>query len=127
MPQPGKGIQRTENQLELAKLYSKATVFFNPTYEDNFPTTNLEALACGTPVITYKTGGSIEAIDSGTGFVVEQGNINAVKECISIIQNLGKEKYSKTCRMRAEKLYNKKDRFMDYLKLYNSVLLHNNK
>ena len=52
MPQNIKGIKRTENQRELAALYTIADVFFNPTYEDNFPTTNLEALACGTPVIT---------------------------------------------------------------------------
>lgn len=57
-----KGIKRTENQRELAALYTIADVFFNPTYEDNFPTTNLEALACGTPVITYDTGGSPEEI-----------------------------------------------------------------
>lgn len=62
MPQNIKGIKRTENQRELAALYTIADVFFNPTYEDNFPTTNLEALACGTPVITYDTGGSPEEI-----------------------------------------------------------------
>ena len=57
MPQNIKGIKRTENQKELSALYTIADIFFNPTYEDNFPTTNLEALACGTPVITYDTGG----------------------------------------------------------------------
>lgn len=62
MPPNTKGIKRTENQRELAALYTIADVFFNPTYEDNFPTTNLEALACGTPVITYDTGGSPEEI-----------------------------------------------------------------
>ena len=54
------GINRTENQQELAGLYTTADVFFNPTYEDNYPTVNLEAIACGTPVITYDTGGSPE-------------------------------------------------------------------
>ena len=62
MPKNIRGIKRTENQMELAALYTIANVFFNPTYEDNFPTTNLEALACGTPVITYDTGGSPEEI-----------------------------------------------------------------
>ena len=84
-------ICRTQNQLELAMIYSMADVFVNPTYADMFPTVNLEALACGTPVITYKTGGSPEAVGgktsnkSGktvemyeTGAVVENGNLEAL-------------------------------------------------
>ena len=55
------GIERTENIQELVAWYSAADVFVNPTYEDNYPTTNLEAIACGTPVITYDTGGSPES------------------------------------------------------------------
>ena len=69
------GVGRTESISELAEYYSIADVFINPTYADNFPTTNLEALACGTPVITYNTGGSPEAIDEKTGIVVKQGDI----------------------------------------------------
>ena len=64
------GIKRTENQSELAGLYSTADVFFNPTYEDNYPTVNLEAIACGTPVLTYDTGGSIEFVK----FLPEKNN-----------------------------------------------------
>lgn len=57
------GIERTENIQELVAWYSAADVFVNPTYEDNYPTTNLEAIACGTPVITYDTGGSGESAE----------------------------------------------------------------
>lgn len=57
------GIQRTESKEDLAAIYSASTVFFNPTYEDNYPTVNLEAIACGTPVITYRTGGSPEIVE----------------------------------------------------------------
>lgn len=56
------GIQRTNSVVELAQIYTAADVLFNPTYEDNYPTVNLEAQACGTPVITYPTGGSIESV-----------------------------------------------------------------
>ena len=56
------GIKRTNSTKELAEIYTAADVFFNPTYEDNYPTVNLEAQACGTPVITYNTGGSIESV-----------------------------------------------------------------
>ena len=52
---------RTENQKELAEVYSVSNVLFNPTYEDTYPTVNLEALSCGLPVITYNSGGSLES------------------------------------------------------------------
>lgn len=55
------GIERTENIIELAKWYSLADVYFNPTYEDNYPTTNIESIACGTPVVTFNSGGSPES------------------------------------------------------------------
>lgn len=56
-------ISRTESKEELAGFYSTADIFFNPTYEDNYPTVNIEAIACGTPVLTYDTGGSPEFIN----------------------------------------------------------------
>ncbi len=65
IPQKIVGIKRTANMMELAMLYSFATVLFNPTYEDNYPTVNLEAIACKTPVITYDTGGCRETIRNG--------------------------------------------------------------
>ncbi len=55
------GITKTDNQIELSEIYSSADVFLNPTYEDNYPTVNLEAISCGTPVFTYNTGGSPES------------------------------------------------------------------
>ncbi|MCK7645410.1 glycosyltransferase [Shewanella sp. JNE10-2] len=77
------GIHRTDNPIELAEIYSTADVFFNPTYEDNYPTVNLEAIACGTPVITYNTGGSPESVSVDHGFVFAKGDlvsvVNAVK------------------------------------------------
>lgn len=75
------GIERTDNQLELVKLYSISYCFLSLTYEDNYPTVNLEAIACGTPVITYDTGGCKEQINNKTGVVVK--NIDEVIEHIN--------------------------------------------
>lgn len=75
------GIERTESVQELSQFYSAADVFVNPTLEDNYPTTNLEAIACGTPVISYRTGGSGESA-SKYGMVVKKGDINALKAAI---------------------------------------------
>lgn len=117
-----KGIARTENIMELAALYSIATVFVNPTYLDNFPTTNIEALACGTPVITYRTGGSMEAVDSKTGMIVEQGDVDGLKVAIEEIVTNGEDFYKDDCRERAVRLYNKDDRFKDYIELFERLI-----
>jgi glycosyltransferase involved in cell wall biosynthesis len=116
------GITRTESTQELAEFYSSADVFVNPTWEDNFPTTNLEAMACGTPVITYETGGSPEAIDELTGIVVEQGNIHKLMEAIKQIKEKGKQSYSEACVKRAHRLYRKEDRYREYIELYEELI-----
>jgi glycosyltransferase involved in cell wall biosynthesis len=116
------GVERTESVEELAEIYAASDVYVNPTYEDNFPTTNLESLACGTPVITYKTGGSPEAIDDLTGIVVEQGNINKLVDAINQIKEKGKQYYTEACVERAHRLYRKEDRYREYIELYESLL-----
>ena len=116
------GIERTESVEELADLYASCDVYVNPTYEDNFPTTNLESLACGTPVITYKTGGSPEAIDELTGIVVEQGDIGKLIDAIKKVKDKGKQSYSETCVNRAHRLYKKEDRYQEYIELYEQLL-----
>lgn len=116
------GIPRTESIQQLRDLYASALVFVNPTWDDNFPTTNLEALACGTPVITYRTGGSPEAISSETGLVVEQGDIQGLVKAIEKICQKGKDTYSKACRDRAVQYFNKEERFQEYVDLYNQIL-----
>ncbi len=116
------GIKRTQNVKELAELYSTTDVFVNPTFEDTFPTTNLEALACGTPVITYRTGGSIEAVSKDTGIIVEKGNVEQLLQAIKTIQNKGKNYYSAKCRERAVNLFDKNERFKEYLYLYDDLL-----
>ena len=111
---------RTSNQNELVQLYSQSDVFVNPTYADTFPTTNIESLACGTPVITYRTGGSPEILSPETGIVVELGDVNALADAI---KRMRKQPFSsKSCRQRAERLYNKNERFADYIRLYNSLI-----
>ena len=118
------GIQRTQNVKALVDLYSGANVLINPTYADTFPTVNLEALACGTPVVTYRTGGSPEAIDENTGFVVEQGNIKEMAEAVKIICGNGKNYYTEPCRQRAEACFDKDTCFEKYVELYEDLLNH---
>lgn len=108
-------IHHTHNQTELAEIYTAADVFINPTREDNFPTVNMESLACGTPVITFDTGGSPEIIDDTCGSVVECDNISILKE--EIICVCMKKTYPKEACLDRAKAFDKNERFKEYLDL----------
>lgn len=114
LPEQIIGLERTSNLQELLELYSSAYVFLNPTYEDNFPTTNLEAIACGTPVITYRTGGSPEALSENTGIVVEKGDLNTVIQAIDTGE-IGKIKPILPEKFRKNNMIN------EYMNLYRKI------
>lgn len=114
------GIRRTQSVAELVKLYSSATALINVSHSDTFPTVNLEALACGTPVVTYQTGGSPEAVDSRTGIVVDRGDVEAMaRAVVSLTDN---PLSSAACRNRAENCFNRHTQFLKYIDLYTSCL-----
>ncbi len=112
-------IEKTNSIQELAEFYSMADIFINPTIEDNFPTTNLEALACGTPVITYNTGGSPESIIENCGCVVKKGDIIGLSSAIKEFKLSNKIK--EAC-INNSKKYDKHKKFEEYINLYNSYL-----
>lgn len=114
------GIERTESIDELAQYYSLADVFFNPTFEDNFPTTNIESLACGTPVLTYQTGGSPEIIDENTGWVVEQRDLDTVYSILKAIDKQTKPVLE--CRTRALAFFNQEKKFSEYIDVYKKYI-----
>lgn len=113
-------IHRTQNQTELAEIYTAADVFANPTREENYPTVNMECLACGTPVITFKTGGSPEILDETCGSVVPCDDIDAME---MEIRRICEEKpFSKeTCLNRA-KSFDMNKRFEEYVDLYKNLI-----
>ena len=109
-------IHRTNNQIELAEIYSVADLFVNPTREDSYPTVNMEALACGTPVITFKTGGSPEILDEACGVVVEKDNIDALQGEILRIRE--EKPYSQEACLNRAKQFDEKEKFLKYIDLY---------
>lgn len=112
-------IPKTNSIQELADFYSISDLFINPTIEDNFPTTNLEALACGTPVITYDTGGSSEAVSPKCGCIVKKGDIMEMVNAIKTFDFNSKTR--ENCFARSRK-YNKYEKFEEYIKLYHDCL-----
>ena len=113
------GIASTANQQELVDLYSKSNVLINPTYADTYPTINLEAIACGTPVVTYKTGGSPESISEETGIVVNQGDVVGMAAAIESLRK--KPLSSEVCRKYAIENFDKDRCFMSYVRLYEQL------
>lgn len=109
-------IHRTQNQAELAEIYSAADVFVNPTREDNYPTVNMEALACGTPVVTFRTGGSPECVDERCGLVVEKDDLDAFLKAIMHMHGSSRFLHQ-DCLRRATEFESRK-RFEECLKLY---------
>lgn len=115
-------VPRTQSAGELALWYNISDVVLSLSKGETFGMTIAEAYACGTPVITYNNSAQPELITEGTGFVVESGNISEVYDKIRVIKKKGKTHYSKACRERAMKMYNKAERFQDYINIYNELL-----
>ena len=113
-------IHRTQNQRELAEIYCAADLFVNPTREENYPTVNMESLACGTPVLTFRTGGSPEIIDESCGSVVACDDLDAMeKEILRICEELPYTK--KDCLKRAV-YFDQNERFKEYFELYGRII-----
>lgn len=121
------GLPPTSCREDLAKIYSMADVFMNPTLQDTFGLTSVEAQSCGTPSIVYRTGGAPETVDEKTGVIVEKNDIKALKDAVLTIQATLNRKNDKrfkslTCRERAVRLFEQKDRFNEYINLYESLI-----
>lgn len=108
-------IHRTQNQKELAEIYTAADVFVNPTREDNFPTVNMEALACGTPVVTFDTGGSKEILNEMVGAYVPAGDIEGLERRIHHFCSV--QSNHKNYEIAAAK-YDEKRRYEEYVIIY---------
>ena len=116
------GIRKTNDIHELVQIYTAADVFVNPTLEDNFPTTNIEALACGTPVVTFDTGGCGEIVAEDCGRVVPKGDLEKLFDAVQNIKEQGKNVFTGNCIVRAQRNFNKNDRYKEYIQLYGEKL-----
>lgn len=112
-------IHQTESQKELARIYSAADVFVNPTRDEALGMVNLESLACGTPVITFQAGGSPECIDEQCGMVVPIDDVDALVDAIKMICESNKYDWQ-DCVDRA-RLFSQELVYLEYIKLYNCV------
>lgn len=112
-------LSPTNSLEELAKIYQKASVFVNPTLADNFPTTNIEALACGVPIVTFQTGGSAECLADGCGLAVPKMDYQSLLDAvIEVCEN--ENVYSEEkCKARAK--YFSLEQYDIYNEIYNRI------
>lgn len=122
LPEKVVTIERTADVSALVRLYSGATALVNPTWQDNYPTVNLESISCGTPVVTYRTGGSVESVTPETGYIVEQGDVKGLYERLRQIREHDREAWSRSCREYALRHFDKRAALDAYLRLYESML-----
>lgn len=114
------GISRTSDQTELAEIYTAADLFVNPTREENYPTVNMEALACGTPVLTFRTGGSPEIPDERCGSVVDVDDVDSLEK--EIVRICEEKPYSSEACIERAKSFDMYTRFEEYVELYKEVV-----
>lgn len=112
-------IHRTQNQGELVEIYTAADVFANPTREEVLGLVNVESLACGTPVVTFNTGGSPECIDETCGSVVNCDDVDAME--IEIRRICDEKPYSKEACLKRAMLFDMNNRYAEYVNLYRDV------
>lgn len=110
-------IPYVENRQELADLYDSADVFVNLTLADTFPTVNMEAICCGTPVITHDVGGCRETIDEHTGILVSIGDTDNL---IKAIQTVKDGCYCKCAEIGAKK-FSKSKNYEKYMEMYYEI------
>jgi glycosyltransferase involved in cell wall biosynthesis len=110
-------LERTKNQTELAKLYTAAEAYLIVSKSENYPTTCLEALSCGTPIIGYDVGGTKETASKGFGYFTEYGNKNEIN---NYIKSLMLKPHDKKVIVKTYSFLHSKDRMLsDYIKVYN--------
>jgi glycosyltransferase involved in cell wall biosynthesis len=110
------------DMFEQAKIYSAADVFVLPSREDNLPNTMLESLACGTPVISFRTGGMPDMVRHGrTGYLAPAFEIEGLAQGLRWALHVDSEKASErrvVCRQFALNTFTMRHQAQRYGELY---------
>ncbi len=114
-------IERTQNPLELAEIYSTANVLVSLSRSETFGLTVAESMACGTPAIVYDNTALPELISNETGAVISTCDVMGVASCLKRFEEKTQET-SARCRERANKFFDKNKTYCSYISLYNNLL-----
>lgn len=107
---------------ELAKIYTAADAFINPSRMETFGLVTAEAMACGTPVVGYDNTGTKEIVTKKCGRLVEDGNIEEMIAAVKHVLYQGKQMYSVECVNRITSCFNKTVQLDKYIQLYSDLI-----
>ena len=113
------------DRVKMAKYLSAADVLFYPAIADTCPLTVIESLACGTPVVSFKTGGIPELIKhSQTGYLTKTNNLDELVKGVELFQNNPNKlnQASKLASLDVSKRLSLKITIEKYENLYTSIL-----
>lgn len=116
LPESIISIHKTNDQQELAEIYTTVDVFVNPTREEVLGMTNIEALACGTPVVTFRTGGCPEIVTEECGVVVPYDDQDAM--LTAVVDVCESHPYTEAACIERAKRYTATSKYEEYLRLY---------
>lgn len=116
------GVSRTDSEQQLVEYYANADVYVNPSEAESFGMTTAEALACGTPAIVYDTTACPEIVDDLSGRVVPLDDIDALLNAVCDVCENPQPDRRKHCRERAVRLFNRKEKYLEYIDLYDALL-----
>lgn len=108
----------THDRKELAQLYTMADVFANTTREDSLSLVNVEAQACGTPVVTFDQTGPKETVDCVYSLHVPTGDAAAMYDAICNVRANTIKDTSDACRKFIEDVFEVKDNYNKFITLY---------
>jgi glycosyltransferase involved in cell wall biosynthesis len=111
----------TKNREELAALYACADVFVNTTREDSLSLINVEAQACGTPVVTFDATGPKETVDGVCGYAVQTGDCEQLYASVMILRSEGKYSFREYCRNFVAKNFEIRTNYREYISLYKQL------
>lgn len=115
------GITRTENQQQLAQIYSAADVLVSLSLEETFGLVVAETIACGTPAIVLNSTACPEVVNEDTGIVIEPNDLQGLDRALDKIKSAGKATYSHNCRERARQLFANERMQQQYYLLYSEL------
>ena len=125
LPEGITGISRTNNQKQLAEIYSSVDVLFNGSYQETFGLVTAEAMACGTPAIVYNSTACNEIVDNDRGRIIPVGDFDSLLNAIESLRKLSiaeKEKMSNACVQYVKAHLDKNTKYQEYINLYTGIL-----
>ncbi len=127
LPLPVYPLGFVTNEEKIIQIYNAADIFVTPSLEDNLPNTIMEAMACGTPCVGFRTGGIPEMIDhKKNGYVAKYKDVEDMAEGIHwVLSEASQEELVKQCVNKVTHQYSQSTIAIQYIEVYQHAIAQN--